>query len=134
MFSHSDGEVWGLDVSDYPKVCTSADDNKVIVWDTEAHKKIICHKLTDRKEGKGRGKQNGASTLSDLPASQCSRAVVCRDGVIHAAGNDGKVTFNLGTDVETVVQVGDEWIECMVYSPDGRYLAIGSHDNRIYIF
>lgn len=34
MFSHSDGEVWGLDVSDYPMVCTSGDDNKVIVWNT----------------------------------------------------------------------------------------------------
>lgn len=39
MYSHSDGEVWGLDVSDYPNVCTSADDNQVIVWDTRAHKK-----------------------------------------------------------------------------------------------
>lgn len=26
-----------------------------------------------------------------------------------------------------------EWIETMVYSPDGKYLAIGSHDNNIYV-
>jgi WD40 repeat protein len=55
MFSHSDGEVWGLDVSDYPNVCTSGDDNKVIIWDTKNRKKKKCLKLTDRAEGKGRG-------------------------------------------------------------------------------
>lgn len=26
-----------------------------------------------------------------------------------------------------------EWIEAMVYSPDNKYLAVGSHDNMIYI-
>jgi hypothetical protein len=73
MFSHSDGETWGLDVSQYPKVLTSGDDNKVIVWDTQQHKKQVCYKVTDRVSGTKRG---GASTLSDLPASQCSRACV----------------------------------------------------------
>lgn len=53
--------------------------------------------------------------------------------MITAAGNDGKVTFNLGEN-ESVQQVGQEWIEVMEASPDGRYLAIGSHDNNIYIF
>lgn len=26
-----------------------------------------------------------------------------------------------------------EWIEYMSYSPDGKYLGVGSHDNNIYI-
>lgn len=26
-----------------------------------------------------------------------------------------------------------EWIECMAWSPDSKYLAIGSHDNNIYV-
>ena len=26
-----------------------------------------------------------------------------------------------------------EWIECMAYSPCDQYLAIGSHDNTIYL-
>jgi hypothetical protein len=67
MFSHNDGETWGLDVSNYPKVCTSGDDNKIIVWDTVNRRKECCYKLTDREEGEN--KQNGASTMSSLPAS-----------------------------------------------------------------
>ena len=27
-----------------------------------------------------------------------------------------------------------EWIEVMEYSPCGNYLAVGSHDNKVYIF
>jgi hypothetical protein len=42
MFSHSEGEVWGLDVSNFPKVCTSGDDNKIIVWDTAQRCKAQC--------------------------------------------------------------------------------------------
>jgi len=28
----------------------------------------------------------------------------------------------------------EEWIEVMSYSPDGNYLAVGSHDTNIYIY
>lgn len=51
-----------------------------------------------------------------------------------AAANDGNVIFNVGQGDECTVQAGTEWIECMEWSPDGRYLAVGSHDNMIYIF
>lgn len=27
-----------------------------------------------------------------------------------------------------------EWVEAISFSPDGTHLAIGSHDNRIYIY
>jgi len=27
-----------------------------------------------------------------------------------------------------------EWCETMVYSPDGNFLAIGSHDDTIYVY
>ena len=28
----------------------------------------------------------------------------------------------------------DEWCEAMQYSPNGKYLAVGSHDNSIYVY
>jgi len=30
--------------------------------------------------------------------------------------------------------VAKEWIEEIVYSPDSSILAVGSHDNRIYLY
>jgi len=43
------------------------------------------------------------------------------------------VTFDL-TGSSQVVNVSPKWIEIMHYSPDGRFLAIGSHDCTIYIY
>lgn len=39
MESHSDGEVWGLDVSGNANtITTTGDDNKIKTWDTAARK------------------------------------------------------------------------------------------------
>lgn len=91
MYSHNEGEVWGLEVRNFPNVITSGDDNKVIVWDTANRCKKDCYKVTDREEGESRG---GASTQSKKCPSQQARAVVCNDsGDICAAGNDGKLNM-----------------------------------------
>jgi len=40
------------------------------------------------------------------------------------------------TDLDTTVHKGTEgkeWSEIMRFSPDGKWLAIGNHDNFIYI-
>ena len=68
---------------------------------------------------------------------------------LAVASNDGKVSIRL-VDWEQVDQ-GDpdglnnvirtlfktlkkaEWIEFMSYSPNGKYLGVGSHDNNIYL-
>jgi WD40 repeat protein len=88
MASHHDGEVWGLDTAN-GKVCTSGDDNQVIVWDVEKRMKESSVIVSNEKR---QSKAGRASTLSHKPASQCSRAVICRDdGHIVVAANDGRV-------------------------------------------
>lgn len=37
-------------------------------------------------------------------------------------------------EVTNILEDSAEWIECMTFSPDQRYLAVGSHDNYIYIY
>jgi len=58
------------------------------------------------------------------------------------ANNIGNVTIrevnledkcNLDNIVFTLKD-SKEWIECMSYNPDGDKLAVGSHDNNIYIY
>ena len=45
------------------------------------------------------------------------------------AGSLDKIKYKLFKDVKKA-----EWIEAMGYSPDSKNLAVGSHDNMIYIF
>jgi echinoderm microtubule-associated protein-like 1/2 len=131
MHSHCDGEVWGLQVKG-SEVITTGDDNQILFWDTENRCRSKVMPVTDRKEGSRRG---GASTLSNLSPSQCSRAVTSNDEFIIAAGNDGAVNiYPIGGGDPQVLTDSTEWIEVMRFSPDGKYLAVGSHDNNIYIY
>lgn len=134
MSSHSDGEVWGLTQQADGSIVTSADDNKVMFWDpvSRTHTKTV--KVSDRREKARRG---GASTLSRLPDSQCSRCVAVNADYIAVAGNDGKVSIRAQSDPSTEISLlgeSKEWIEVMAFSPDNKYLAVGSHDNAIRVY
>lgn len=133
MYSHSEGETWGLHV-DGDKVWTGGDDNKVMKWNPAGH----CHeqtlKVTDRKEKQRKGR--GIDT-NKLPQSQQCRAVTCNDDWMAIAGNDGKVSIRAKSAPETechLLTQSDEWIECMSFSPDNTMFATGSHDNLVRIY
>lgn len=103
-------------------------------WDpaSRTHQKTI--KVTDRRDKPKRGK---ASTLSKLPASQCSRCVACNNEWLAIAGNDGAVSIRSCSSPDDQVKLltdSKEWIEVMAFSPDNSYLAVGSHDNFIYVY
>jgi microtubule-associated protein-like 6 len=89
MSSHSDGEVWGLVQQADGTVVTSADDNKVMFWDPTSRRHLKTCKVSDRRT---KAKRGGASTLSRLPDSQCSRALAVNADWIVVAGNDGAVS------------------------------------------
>lgn len=133
MHSHCEGEVWGLDVK-YPEtVITSGDDNQIISWSVTKRKRADCWEVTDRKANSKRG---GASTLSLLKDSQCARAVAfSKDDLAAVGANDGCVIIKHldGNDKKTLSD-SSEWIEVLRYSPDGKTLAVGSHDNNIYLY
>jgi WD40 repeat protein len=140
MQTHSDGEVWGLATADNSHVYTSGDDNKIILLNIPNKKVIsvdtICNEARKAKRG-------GASSLTELPDSQCSRALAYNAKKSHLAvgHNDGTLTVRSGGHLKanitnTIATKNDskEWIEAMSYSPDGEFLAVGSHDNNIYIY
>ena len=72
MEGHSMGEAWGLAPISSDEFVTSGDDNQVLFWSIGSKKctgsTIVCDE--DAKPKKGR-----ASTLSELAASKCARAV-----------------------------------------------------------
>jgi len=131
MHSHNDGEVWGLHQSgNSNKVLTCGDDNKVMCWDTQARKLEKCMEITDEKKN-----LKGASSQSSKPSSQQGRAVCSFNGCFVVACNDGAVRIKdmNGAD-QKVLRHSKEWIEVLQPSPDGSKLAVGSHDNHIYVY
>lgn len=88
MQSHCDGEVWGLDTTVQNEILTSADDNTYRCWNASNPTDFKCNKFTDRTTNFKRG----ASTLSNLPDAQCSRAVARCGDYTFVSGNDGSVS------------------------------------------
>ncbi len=138
MQSHSDGEAWGLDIDpNTGYVLTTEDDNKIMIWDPQARKCVNTGIINETAGIKP--KIGGASTLSVFPPNQCSSAVCInpKNGHVALGVNNGEVHIHKdlkSLELVKAFQPAQEWIECMAYSPDGKYLAVGSHDNKIYIF
>lgn len=135
MESHNDGEVWGLD-QDPAHVFTTGDDNQVKKWDPATRK---CVDTAAVNQAQRKARRNRASTLGSHPDSQSSRAVAVNNhtGDVAVCANDGSITIRTLDDFNNIKhELTDslEWIECAEYSPDGKYLAAGSHDTNIYVY
>ena len=158
MTSHCDGEVWGMDLVELDggdiRLITSADDNRVLTFDPIKHMALaegqVCEPSKKKKKEKA-GFKGGASSMSSQPPECQSRCVAYCPSLNHVAvaNNKGVVTIR-EVDWALVDQRNPEglnkvkhtlfdklkkaeWIEAMSYSPDGKHLAVGSHDNNIYL-
>lgn len=139
LTTHKDGEVWGLDIDEKEQVVvTTCDDNQILAYDLKTHK-LLGKGTINPKPGK-KYKIGGASTLSMLPPNQCARAICINKHTGHVAVgiNTGELSVRGSVKHlnESVFNAHDakEWIEVLRYSPDGKSLAVGSHDNNIYIY
>ena len=157
MTSHCDGETWGLDLcmleDGEMRLITSGDDNRLLAYNPKTFSVLAEGIVNEKKKAKKEkgGYKGGASSMSSQPAECQSRCVAYCQQNKHLAVSDNKgivtireidwaevdagksgsldkVTKTLFKDVKKA-----EWIETMVFSPDGKYLAVGSHDNMIYL-
>ena len=157
MTSHCDGEVWGMDIVDLGggelRMLTSADDNRILAYNPKTKQALAEGQVGDKSKAKKekKGYRGGASSMSSEPPNCQSRCVAYNAKHKHLAVSDNKGLVTIRTvDWAQVDQRAPgsldqihktlfktlkkaEWIETMVYSPDDNYLAIGSHDNTIYL-
>nr|XP_009935128.1 PREDICTED: echinoderm microtubule-associated protein-like 1 isoform X1 [Opisthocomus hoazin] len=112
---HTD-ELWGLAVhSSKPQFFTCGHDKHITLWDATTHRPIWNKIIEDPAQSSG---------------FHPSASVV-------AVGTLTGRWFVFDTETKDLVTVhtdGNEQLSVMRYSPDGNFLAIGSHDNSIYIY
>ncbi|NXW16700.1 EMAL1 protein, partial [Circaetus pectoralis] len=112
---HTD-ELWGLAVhSSKPQFFTCGHDKHITLWDATTHRPIWNKIIEDPAQSSG---------------FHPSAPVV-------AVGTLTGRWFVFDTETKDLVTVhtdGNEQLSVMRYSPDGNFLAIGSHDNCIYIY
>ena len=77
MHSHSDGEAWGLDITNDGRIVSTGDDNKIMVWSIDDHRLMSQEDVYGSDEHSEIGK---ASTLSKYAPSRCARAVAVNQG------------------------------------------------------
>ncbi|PWA16263.1 hypothetical protein CCH79_00004394 [Gambusia affinis] len=112
---HTD-ELWGLAVHPWkPQFLTCGYDRQVCMWDSSTHQLIWTKTLEDTAQSAG----------------------FHPSGAVVAVGTQTGRWLVLDTDSKDLVTVhtdGNEQLSVMRYGPDGNFLAIGSHDNYIYIY
>ncbi|XP_063756609.1 echinoderm microtubule-associated protein-like 3 isoform X2 [Eleginops maclovinus] len=109
-------EMWGLATHPSQSIfLTCGHDRQVCLWNTEEHKLDWC--ITLEEYG--------------LCADFCPNGSVVSVGL-----NTGRwLALDLLTrEVVSESTDGNEQLSVMRYSPDGSFLAVGSHDNFIYIY
>ncbi|XP_051718038.1 echinoderm microtubule-associated protein-like 2 isoform X1 [Ctenopharyngodon idella] len=112
---HTD-ELWGLDVHpSTEQFVTCGQDKQVYLWDTSSHLPLWSKAIED--PGRSIGFHPTGTVL----------AVGTMTGRWLVLDTDTRDLISMHTD-------GNEIISVIKYSPDGAYLAVGSHDNFVYIY
>ena len=135
MKGHHDGELWGLDISD-DTIVTTGDDNKLMSWSISNRKNLGTYKLNEKA---GEKIKYGASSITNLPDNQCSRAVAYCPSLKHiaVATNNGELHIHSADDPSKILDIradATRWIEKIAYSPDGQWLAFGTHENKVIVY
>ncbi|XP_033968127.1 echinoderm microtubule-associated protein-like 1 isoform X7 [Pseudochaenichthys georgianus] len=112
---HTD-ELWGLAVHpSRPQFLTCGYDRQVCLWDSSSHQLVWTKSMEDAAQSAG----------------------FHPSGAVVAIGTQTGRWLVLDTDSKDLVTVhtdGNEQLSVVCYGPDGNFMAVGSHDNYIYIY
>ncbi|XP_057199759.1 echinoderm microtubule-associated protein-like 1 isoform X2 [Triplophysa rosa] len=109
-------ELWGLTVHPQKhQFLTCGHDKHVCLWDSDSHQPIWTKTMEDAAQSAGFHPTGATVAIGTLKGRWL-------------------VLDSETKDLVTVHTDGNEQLSVMRFSPDGNFLAIGSHDNYIYIY
>ncbi|XP_076833619.1 echinoderm microtubule-associated protein-like 1 isoform X8 [Brachyhypopomus gauderio] len=112
---HTD-ELWGLAVHPLKQhFLTCGHDKLICLWDSDSHQPVWTKTIEDAAQSAG------------FHPTGVSVAIGTQTGRWLVLDTETKDLITMHTD-------GNEQISVMRFAPDGNFLAIGSHDNYIYIY
>lgn len=125
--------MWGLSIfPNQEKYATCSDDGKLKIWDT--NKKILIKTIPLNLDKTGKIVDMDVY-FKNLNKDHQGRAVdISPKGDFIAVGmNEGSLRVFQTSNWSLVYsgKQGKEWIEDLKFSPDGNWLAVGGHDNKI---
>ncbi|CAD8171847.1 unnamed protein product [Paramecium pentaurelia] len=128
-------EIWGLAINpqDSDQYYTCGDDGTLRSWSISQKKMLNCIKTNLDSNGV-EIKQDEVGELSDNTKGRC--IAVSLDGISICVGfKDGTFRiYDKEFKQKYVNRLAKEWISDIKFSHDQSWIAIGSHDNSIYIY
>jgi WD40 repeat protein len=134
LHGHCNDELWGLAVHPFlPEYATVGDDKTLRVWNIHSRKMLACTVLGAMARACAFHPQG--SFLAVGFGGRVGRGKQKDDGMVRVYSYP-----NVGSEeTEKLVKMTEmrdskQWISDIKFSPDGNSLAVGSHDNVIYIY
>jgi WD40 repeat protein len=149
---HCNGELWGIAAHPTnPQLFASCGDDAIVrLWDSQAHAPLASFRvsasarcLSFSPDGSllavGLGSMTDIGTKSTRRAKAKSEAeskanfgglVVLRVDLTHAENKVKAATLKKASEHKGP----KEWCQDVKFSPDGAMIALGSHDNKVYLY
>lgn len=129
-------EVWGL--AEFPNnpdlYATCGDDGTLRVFSQSQKKIVKCISINIDCDGAPIPNDPDTGELRNCSKGR-ALAVSPNGNLLVVGALDGTIrVFDRKFELKSYFQHSKEWISDMKFSPDGKTLAIGSHDNAIYIY
>lgn len=113
---------------------TCSDDATLRLWDIKEKKMVEVTSLNKNIEGNELEPDPKTKELSD--AAKAWSLDIIEDGKIVAVGfwnGNVKIISTANWKILNEIDVAKEWISDVKFSPNRKFLAYASHDNKVYV-